>query len=188
MTGAIGWGVGAVLFGVAAMASAAGVEVVGDNSVAVRAHAKLKPAAEKYLHQLDDAVHGIAALTGRQVDGAAIAVMSRKMAALKNQGEQFGPALSGPLDECRSAGIFARAYWDVMAGFVTTSTPAGALDAYRERAGACREQVATPPKLLVTLKAVGGNPPFRGCLRVLSPDDKPGHPVLWTCPKGSVKL
>ncbi|MBI3143798.1 MAG: hypothetical protein HYZ18_00725, partial [Pseudogulbenkiania sp.] len=147
-----------------------------------------KDAAGRYIQTLDTEVKRISGMAGVSVDGATIAATSRKLGGLKQQGEQFGTTFTSPLDKCRSAGIYARMYWDVMAGFITTETPAKALATYRENARWCREQIATQPKPTVTIKAAAGKPPFQGCLRVLSLDEQPGQAVSWSCPKANVKL
>lgn len=178
---------GAGLLAVGLPALSANVQIVGDNSAEVQQHAKLKEPAGRYIQTLDAEVKRVAGMAAGSIDGASAAAISRKFAALKQQGEQFGPALGGPLNECLRAGISGRMVWDVAIGFIKTSSVQQELATYQQRSLACREQIAKPPKAIVSLKAAAGKPPFKGCLRVLSPDEQPGQPVTWTCPKAGVK-
>lgn len=169
-------------------ATAAGVQVVEDNSAQLLQHSKQKDAAGRYVAELDKEVGRIEGMAGKSIDGAARAAQARKMAELKRQGEAYGPAFSSPLDRCMQAGGFARKYWDVMTGTITTAAPGEALAEYRKYSSACRLQVGKTPKAEVVLRAADGKPPFKGCLRVMTPDEVTGKPVLWACPKDRVKL
>lgn len=179
---------GVVVLLAAMAATAAGVQVVEDNSAQVLQHGKLKGAAGRYVAELDKEVGRIEEMAGKSIDGAARAAQARKMVELKRQGEAYGPAFSSPLDRCMQAGVFARKYWDVMTGTITTAAPGEALAEYRKYSSACRLQIGKTPKAEVVLRAADGKPPFKGCLRVMTPDEVPGRSVLWACPKDRVKV
>lgn len=172
--------------------NASGVEyiVASDNAVALEKYKKQQPFAKVYIEKLDAEVGYILKMSESRQDSTTIAAQSKKMNELKSDGDVFG-AIFQPdslLAQCRNAGIEAGKLWDVMAGFITTEAPEDALANYKKVAGYCRDAMAEKPVAQLTLlgPADAVSPPFPGCLRVISADDKPKH-LQWTCPTDAVK-
>ena len=170
----------------------AGVEYIvsSDNTAAIENYKKQQPFAKVYLEKLDREVERIMDMAKSTQDSAAIAEQSKRMREIKGDGEVFGAVFqpNSPLAQCRSAGIEAAKFWDVMAGFITTEKPEEALASYKKVAGYCRDAMAEKPVPEMTLLGPTDvtAPPYPGCLTVISAENKPKY-KQWTCPAGAVK-
>ena len=164
--------------------------ITGDNSTEVARHKELLPAAKTYLKEVQTNALKIQSLD-RPPEGRERTLQSIEMTNLLKEGEIFGTQTesnSTGLHECRSFGIKAKTYWDVVSGSITTITTTEAIENYNNAISACEKQIKQEIEATVTLTGpvAPAIPPFKGCLEIISFDENPTSRT-WTCSASVIK-
>ncbi|NIF18681.1 hypothetical protein [Pantoea sp. Cy-639] len=154
-------------------------KVTGDNKKEISQYEKQREEAIAYLLKTTAHVGEIRSLSVLPV-GADLVAQSKKMLALKSEGDAFG--VLSPLSHCRGAGYKAQEYWLTMAGTVRTQTSEEALKVYVNEAQGCQEQIDNAPAAVTFIETpLHKQAPVEGCLKVVSLGDQE-KVQAWTCP------
>ncbi|PWB31400.1 hypothetical protein DCO48_17200 [Pseudomonas sp. SDI] len=157
----------------------------GNREVLARYQAK-RGAAEHYVQKIVVATRQLLAMDALPT-GAALPAQSRRMRALKQEGEMFGTFV-GPdasyLHHCYASGIAVHTLWNTMAGFIRYETPHQALVELNKNITECLSQIENPPSPRVTLigPATHTRPPFQGCQEIIDQGQNDAGYKQWGCP------
>lgn len=156
-----------------------GYKVTGDNKKEISQYEKQRGEAIAYLLKTTVYVGEIRSLSALPV-GADLVGQSKKMLALKSEGDVFG--VLSPLSLCRGAGYKAQEYWLTVAGTIRTQSPEEALKAYVNEAQGCQEQIDNAPAAVTYIETpLDKHAPADGCLKVVSLGGEE-KVQAWTCP------
>lgn len=168
--------------------NAQGVEFVvvdGNREMLTRYRAK-RSAADHYVQKIVAATNQMLSMDTLP-SGPALPAQSRKINALKQEGEMFG-SFVGPdasyLHHCYASGIAVHTLWNTLAGFIRYETPHQALVELNKNITECLSQIENPPSARVTLigPATHSSPPFQGCQEIIDLAKKDAGYKQWGCP------
>lgn len=158
--------------------------IIEDNSKEIATYNEQYSSAIFYIQKVDTVVDEIKAIKELPNNAERVA-QHRKLAALSLEGEQFG-LLFEPLTNCRSAGIAADNYWDMIDRQVSPEESREAYSRYQEHAADCRGEIENPPipTTLISGPLSQKTPPFSGCLNLISPRNIEAK--QWVCPSEAI--